>query len=436
MSEGAVSIDPGHVRPRSPHGPALIADEQVGLNGHIATALTGLVGSMWTVYVTLVIVTAWMAMGLWGPLRPVDPYPFQFMLFLGNVGQLLLCFVILVGQQLLGRAADRRSMQTYEHAEAIFERASALQEHLERQDRMLSQGISLVSSRPHPWIEQHRVEPPAQARDQAVGVNGRFAAWITRRMGTMWAFYAAVVFQLTWVGLAQAHVLQFDPYPFQFLLFLSSVIQLVFMVVITVGQEVLGHAADRRSEQTFLNAEAILHECRRMEQRLTAQDRIIDSMSKYMRDHVTDQLARGLHDSYVRGCLRRGETMSSRSALRPWDQLSEEHRKSNRDQAQHAGEKLATLGCVMVPCFDPDLVFEFRDGEVELLARMEHDRWVAEKQDQGFEFGPVRENMAHPDIVPWEQLSRAEQDKDAQFIRDLPSILDATGFQILRLPTQ
>jgi len=94
-------------------------------------------------------------------------------------------------------------MQTYEHAEAIFERASALQDHLERQDRMLSQGISLVSSRPHPWIEQHRVEPPAQARDQAVGVNGRFAAWITRRMGTMWAFYAAVVFQLTWVGLAR-----------------------------------------------------------------------------------------------------------------------------------------------------------------------------------------------------------------------------------------
>jgi len=98
---------------------------------------------------------------------------------------------------------------------------------------------------------------------------------------------------------------------------------------------------------------------------------------------------------------------------------------------REAGGHSAASWC---PCFDPDLVFRYQDGEVELLARMEHERWVQEKRDQGFVHGPLRENMAHPDIVPWEKLSRAEQDKDAQFIRDLPRILDDAGFQILRLP--
>jgi len=76
-----------------------ITDECVYLNDRIAAALTRWVGSMWTVYATLAIVAAWIGMATLGPLRRVDPYPFAFMLFLGNVVQLLLCFVILVGQR-------------------------------------------------------------------------------------------------------------------------------------------------------------------------------------------------------------------------------------------------------------------------------------------------------------------------------------------------
>jgi uncharacterized membrane protein len=434
MSEAAAGIDTRRAeRQRPARRPALTADEQVGLNGRIAATLTRTVGSMWTVYATLVIVLTWMVLGTWGPLRPVDPYPFQFMLFLGNVAQLLLCFVILVGQRVLGRAADNRSIQTYENAEAIFDRVSELQDHLERHDRMLSQGISLVESRPHPWIGLHRVEEPARASDQAVSVNGRLAAWLTRRMGSMWAFYAAAVFQVAWIGLAQAQVLRFDPYPFSFLLFLSSLVQLVFMLVITVGQEVLGQVADRRSEQTFLNGEAILYESVRMQEHLTAQDRLIESLCTYMRTHVADHIARAIHRSYVEGCVARGEAPSSRSALLPWDELSDELKRSNRDQARHAGEKLAAIGCVMVPCFDAGVRFEFREGEVLLLARMEHERWMADRRRQGFVHGRVRDGQHHPDLVAWEDLSAVAQLKDEQFIKDLPRLLDEAGFQILRL---
>jgi uncharacterized membrane protein len=418
------------------------ADERVGLNGSVAAALTRWVGSMWAVYATLAITGAWMALATWGPLHRVDPYPFAFMLFLGNLAQILLCFVIMVGQRVLGAAADRRSLQTYLNAEAIFERVSEVQGHLDRHDRLFSRGISQLESRPHPWIEQHHVQQPPQAKDQAVSVNGRFAAWITQRVGSMWAFYVAAAIQLVWMGLAVAGVQRFDPYPFAFLLFLSSLIQLILMLVIMVGQDVLGRAADRRSEQTFLDAQAILYECERLKTRLTAQDRIIGSLCDYTHSQVTERLARAIHDSYARAIheayveasAERGEPAGGRSGLRGWDELPDDLKESNRAQAMHVGEKLAELGCIMVPTFDPSLTFAYRDeGEVLLLARMEHVRWMRERLERGYVYGPVREGRFHPDLVPWEELSEETREKDVQAVRNIPAMLAAVGFQVLRV---
>ena len=102
----------------TPQTPATTSDEQIGVNGAIAVVLTRGVGSMPALYVALVVIGGWMVLATWGPLHRVDPYPFPFLLFLNNVVQLVLCLVILVGQRVLGAAADGRAVQTYEHAEA------------------------------------------------------------------------------------------------------------------------------------------------------------------------------------------------------------------------------------------------------------------------------------------------------------------------------
>jgi len=52
-----------------------------------------------------------------------------------------------------------------------------------------------------------------------------------------------------------------------------------------VGQQVLGAAADKRSEQTFRDAEAILHECRRLQRHLTAQDAVIVRIARVIEQH-------------------------------------------------------------------------------------------------------------------------------------------------------
>ena len=72
-----------------------------------------------------------------------DPYPYPFLLFIGNVVQLLLIFIILLGQQILGRSADKRSLQTYLDAEAILQDCAEIQNHLIAQDEHLGSCIEL-----------------------------------------------------------------------------------------------------------------------------------------------------------------------------------------------------------------------------------------------------------------------------------------------------
>ena len=149
---------------------------------------------------------------------------------------------------------------------------------------------------------------------------------------------------------------------------------------------------------------------------------------------VTEQLARALHASYIEACIERGESPRDRPALLPWEELPEQFRESNRDQARHMGDKLEAIGCILVPSFDPGMAFAYRDdAEVELLARMEHQRWARERQASGFAHGRRRDDRFHPDLVEWEQLSGDARDKDVQFVRDLPRLLADLGFQVLRI---
>jgi len=134
---------------------------------------------------------------------------------------------------------------------------------------------------PHPHTEQHSLTRPPKVADEHVGFNGRLGATITKRVGTMWAFYIAAAFMATWMvlaGLTFGPLHKIDPYPFAFLLFLGNIVQLLLMFVLMVGQQVLGAASDKRAVVTYQDAEAILHECLQMQRHLTAQDRALEGL--------------------------------------------------------------------------------------------------------------------------------------------------------------
>jgi hypothetical protein len=151
---------------------------------------------------------------------------------------------------------------------------------------------------------------------------------------------------------------------------------------------------------------------------------------------TNEMLAAAKHDEYVRHQRARGETMGE-GVLVPWDQLPEQWKETNRAFADGIGAKLAATGAVLVPALliDPNApLFAFSAEEVEELARLEHERWVADKLRSGWRHGPERDDTRkiHPLLVDWDQLPESERDKDREPVREVPTMLARTGFEILR----
>jgi hypothetical protein len=152
-----------------------------------------------------------------------------------------------------------------------------------------------------------------------------------------------------------------------------------------------------------------------------------------------EALAQAIHADYCRHQRERGQTPATNPAMVPWDELPEHLRDSNRDQAGHIGVKLRELGCGLAPLTDwdePLFVFtEGENGEVERLARLEHDRWVEERRRAGWRPGPVKDvdRKISPYLVPWEALTEPVRDQDREPVRQLPRFLAGAGYKIIRL---
>lgn len=113
---------------------------------------------------------------------------------------------------------------------------------------------------PHPHIARRKAQGVALTTGEHVGFNGWLAALITRAFGSMWAFYVLVFWMVAWMFLASIGfwIFRFDKYPFNFLLFLSNLVQLWALPVLAVGQQVLSRASDKQALQTYQDAEAVL----------------------------------------------------------------------------------------------------------------------------------------------------------------------------------
>lgn len=155
-----------------------------------------------------------------------------------------------------------------------------------------------------------------------------------------------------------------------------------------------------------------------------------------IRADLADQLARARHRAYVAACEARGESPDVNPSMRPWEELPEDLRHSNRAHIAHIGAKLDAIGCVIIPRSAQAPEFGFSGSEIEELAEMEHQRWVGERLARGYQHGDDRDGGQHPDLVDWDQLSDEARDKDRDTIRELPDILQRAGFRILRIGPQ
>jgi hypothetical protein len=107
----------------------------------------------------------------------------------------------------------------------------------------------------------------------------RFNSWlavkVTSGVGTMWCAYAFAALALVSLPAAiRSHsAVTLVSWVSQ------TFLQLVLLSVIIVGQNVLASAADKRSEATYSDADAILHEAVKIQEHLMAQDQVLQRLS-------------------------------------------------------------------------------------------------------------------------------------------------------------
>ena len=102
-----------------------------------------------------------------------------------------------------------------------------------------------------------------------------------------------------------------------------------------------------------------------------------------------ETLARAIHDQYVLQQRTLGETADTNPSLVTWDELSARLKEANRNQADHIGIKLGAIGYGLEPLdnWDADL-FTFTRDEIERLAVLEHERWLDDYRDAGWQRAP------------------------------------------------
>jgi hypothetical protein len=127
------------VAERETAGPPRVADGAVGINGRIAMALTSAVGTMWCAYAFALLALTVLPQAIQGGM-------FTFIQWISQTFiQLCMLSVIMVGQNILGKAADRRAEMTYKDADATYHEAGQIQAHLLAQDAALNTLLDKVA---------------------------------------------------------------------------------------------------------------------------------------------------------------------------------------------------------------------------------------------------------------------------------------------------
>jgi hypothetical protein len=178
-----------------------------------------------------------------------------------------------------------------------------------------------------------------------------------------------------------------------------------------------------------------------------------------------ERLAEATHQEFCEDLESKGYTYGpetddeakTHSSLLPYADLPEHEKEQNRGMVRDIPAKLAVAGYAMMPARSDEPPFEFPGDKLDLLAEMEHDRWIRAKIAAGWKYAPKtdKESSLHKDLLPWERLSdeemaaryspaeleamgdidlpEEEKEKDRLLVRAIPRILARAGYTIVRV---
>jgi hypothetical protein len=119
-----------------------------------------------------------------------------------------------------------------------------------------------------------------------------------------------------------------------------------------------------------------------------------------------------------------------------WKQLDPKLKISNSRQVEFYEHILKRTGLGIRISKKPVLYTIHRDRKrFELMARLEHSRWNAERLLAGWRYGPVKsiEKKINPNIKTWEELDESTKKFDFDAIQNIPSLLASVGYEVYEL---
>jgi hypothetical protein len=150
-----------------------------------------------------------------------------------------------------------------------------------------------------------------------------------------------------------------------------------------------------------------------------------------------DRVARKIHETWKRqtdekickaeldGDTKKAAEHRAKDTYRDWDDLTEEQKDANRLATDHIPVKFRAVG---LDPKDGHAVREawpkLNDQELDLLSRMEHERWAAPYWMAGWTFGERKDELKqHNNLVPYDELDQGTKDYDVQQVRSAAQYL-------------
>ncbi len=164
-------------------------------------------------------------------------------------------------------------------------------------------------------------------------------------------------------------------------------------------------------------------------------------------EKLVSKLARTIHSKYMHQ-VRKQNPVSEKDIYMSWlhntgetknqnivdfEDLPEEIKQSNLDNAYHIPTKLLAAGYKIRPFRKGfrQAALHLSEEEIETMARVEHIRWCWDKILNGWYYGKTRDDKKklHPSIIPYEDLSESEKEKDRELVRLIPALLQDIDYE-------
>ena len=153
----------------------------------------------------------------------------------------------------------------------------------------------------------------------------------------------------------------------------------------------------------------------------------------------TAKLAPMIHEFYRKQKLKElkpCETdIKKYKVVMEWDRLDQTLQKSNIKQVEFYEHILKRVSLAIRKAENP-VIFNIRKNvskeSYDLLARLEHARWNAERLLEGWKYGRIKDlvKKTNPYIVAWYKLDDEIKKYDYDPVENIPGLLAGIGYEV------